>query len=127
MTSEKYNKGYALFREIHGGLTAEKMVGNLVNIAPEIDKFTMEWIFSDLYSDNTIDMKTREIINISALIATGAFPQLRNHIHSALKLGLTESEIKSIIMNTVIIVGFPSVVNSLMILNEIIFDKKMQS
>jgi 4-carboxymuconolactone decarboxylase len=124
MLTEKYQRGLQLFKEIHGGLTAEKTVEDLQKIAPEMAQFTMEWIFADLYSDKTIDMKTREISNISTLVAIGALPQLRNHIHAAIKLGLNTEEIKHIILNASIIVGFPLVVNALMILKEVIEETK---
>jgi 4-carboxymuconolactone decarboxylase len=118
MYSEKYEKGLELFKSIHGGLTAEQTIENLESIAPDMVKYTMEWIFADLYSDNTIDMKTREISNISSLVAIGALPQLKNHIHAALKLGFSADEVRKIIMNNLIIVGFPKVVNALMVLKE---------
>jgi len=120
MKNNKFAKGYALFQKLHGGLTAEKVVDDISAISPELSHYTMEWIFADLYSNETIDMKLREVSNLSSLVAIGALPQLRNHIYSALKLGFTIEEVKQIILNNIIIVGFPKVVNALMLLKSIV-------
>lgn len=124
MQSSKYQAGVKLFTEIHGGLSAEETVKNLSLISPEMARMTMEWIFGDLYANNVIDMRIREVSNISSLVAIEALPQLRNHIFAALKLGFSPEEIKHIILNTSIIVGFPKVVNSLMVLKEILEEKE---
>lgn len=119
MEPSRYQQGRRLFSEIHGGLTTEKTVQDLQEFAPEMVSLTMEWVYGDLYSNQTIDMKTREISNISALVAIGALPQLRNHIYAAVKMGFSYEEIKHIILNVTIVVGFPLVINALMALKEV--------
>ena len=56
MKNNKFAKGYALFQKLHGGLTAEKVVDDISAISPELSHYTMEWIFADLYSNETIDI-----------------------------------------------------------------------
>lgn len=122
LQSKKFENGLKLFEKIHGGLSAQRTVDDLKSISPKLAEYSIEWIFGDLYADTTIDMKTREISNISALVATDKLPQLRNHIYSAYHLGFTRDEIEKIILNTLIIVGFPSVVNAVMVLKDV-FDE----
>lgn len=119
MQCESYNRGLELFSKIHGGLAAQETVDALKMISPALAEYSIKWIFGDLYADDTIDMKTREISNISALVATEKLPQLRNHIQAAYHLGLTRDEIEKVILNTIIIVGFPSVVNAMLVLRDV--------
>ena len=119
MKSLKYQKGVELFNKIHGGLSAEKIASDLQEVSPEIVTLIIEWIYGDLYADQAIDLRTREISNISALVATGSLPQLRNHIYAALKQGLSFEEIKHIILNVAIVAGFPRAIDAMMVLKEI--------
>lgn len=112
--------GRDLFKKIHGGLAAEEALKNFERLSPEFSRIMLEWVYGDLYADNSvIDMRTREISNISALVAIGAMPQLRNHIHAAIKLGFSTKEIEHIVINNLVTVGFPYVINALILLHEI--------
>lgn len=112
------NHAKALFEKVHGDGAASRLEAHFGEFSPDLTRFSFDWIFGEIYADNTLDLKTRELMNIAALVARGNEPQLHNHIRAAFNVGCTIDEIKAAIMQMIIIVGFPHVVNAMSILKE---------
>lgn len=62
------------------------------DIAPDLQKYVVEFAFGDIYSRPGIDNKQKVLTTISALVAQGT-PQIEMHIRTGLVVGLTPEEI----------------------------------
>jgi 4-carboxymuconolactone decarboxylase len=70
--------------------------------------------FFDIYNDEILDLKTKEIIVITSLITQkDTKPQLKSHIKAALTAGVKPKEILALILHLVIYIGFPASINAL--------------
>ncbi|BAH45612.1 MULTISPECIES: carboxymuconolactone decarboxylase family protein [Bacillales] len=86
----------------------------LKGIAPDFERFLVEFPFGDIYSRPGLDLKSREIATVAALTALGyAIPQLKVHINGALNVGWTKEEIMEIMMQMAVYAGFPAALNGL--------------
>ncbi|MDR2741949.1 MAG: carboxymuconolactone decarboxylase family protein [Treponema sp.] len=63
---------------------------------PAIDQFLKGHLFGDIFGRGILDYKDREIATVSALAALGV-PQLHGHIGIALRVGVTEIQMRNII------------------------------
>lgn len=119
MPSEKFKKGYELLNEIRDG-GADKVLNGLGSIAPDMANYVLEFIFSDLYGRGNLDLKTKQIITITALAVIGnAKPQLMYHIENGLNLGLTQEEIIDIMTHISGYAGFPAALNGIAAAREV--------
>lgn len=67
-----------------------------------------------------LDKRSRQFSTIAALTAMGtATPQLKVHIHGALNVGCTPTEIVEVILQMAVYSGFPSVINSLNVARQV--------
>jgi 4-carboxymuconolactone decarboxylase len=131
--SERFKQGLKKFMELDE--EAGKQVANafksekfLKEGSPDLVRYTTEYPFGDIYSRPNLDLKSREIATISALITLGfAEPQLKFHIKAGLNVGLSESEIREIIIQMSIYAGFPAAVNAMDIANEIFRREKRKT
>ena len=97
---------------------------NFNNLAPDLVKYILEFGYADIYSRDNLDVKYRQIATISALTATGnAQPQLKFHIKAGLNVGLSQENIKEIMYLMTIYAGFPSAINGMSVLKEVISSK----
>lgn len=120
MKTERYKKGYELYTQLHGEHAGKDIVDAFKSISPDMEKFTMEFGFGDIFSREGLDIKTRELCTISALIALGfAEPQLKAHMGAALKSGVTEDEIKEVILQMLVYTGFPAAINAMLAAKEV--------
>lgn len=117
-SNKRYQSGLdameALFsEEVRNGMAGMK------NISPDFWEMIVSFGFGDLYSRNTLSHAQREVITLTALIAQGAFDQLKVHLQAALNVGLTKEEIIEIIIHCAGYVGFPKAVQAMGIAGEI--------
>ncbi|PAF33419.1 MULTISPECIES: carboxymuconolactone decarboxylase family protein [Paenibacillus] len=113
MMEKRYEVGLQLMNEVvgeFGGHTRDFLKG----VAPDFERFLVEFPFGDIYSRPGLDLKSREIATIAALTALGyAIPQVKVHINGALNVGCTKEEIVEIMMQMAVYAGFPAALNGL--------------
>lgn len=81
---------------------------SLGNFAPNFAHYNDDILFGENWSDKSIDLKTRCIITVVALISSGITDNsLKYHIENAKKNGLTKEEISGIITHIAFYVGWP--------------------
>ncbi len=122
--SERYKRGWDKLKEIDGE-AGEKVITGLKDIAPDLGKFIIEYAFGDIYTRGGLDLKSKEIAVVAALTAMGtAQPQLKVHLNGALNTGSTINEIKEIILQMSAYSGFPSSINGMNALKEVLEERK---
>ena len=110
---DRYERGLNRLGEIDGE-QGEQIVAALQDIAPDFARYVVEFPFGDIYSRPGLDLMTREIATVAALTAMGTAPsQLKVHIHGALNVGCTRTEIMETIMQMAVFAGFPAALNGL--------------
>jgi 4-carboxymuconolactone decarboxylase len=125
MENERYERGWSKLKEIDGEI-GEKIFKSLEDISPDLRKYIIEFSFGDIYSRDGTSLKQKEIAVVAALTAMGnAAPQLNVHINGALNVGCSVEEIVEVIIQMSSYSGFPSALNAINILNEVIKDRKI--
>lgn len=110
--------------EIDGG-AGKDVENSLKDISPDLVKYMIEYSFGDIYSRNGLDLKSKEIAVVASLTAVGnAEPQLKFHIKAGLNVGLTDNDVKEIMLLMTIYVGFPSAINGTNALKEVLYENK---
>src|SRR5271157_4545800 len=119
MSTERYDRGWQKLKEIDGE-AGERVIDSLKDIAPDFAQYLIEFPFGDIYSRPGLDLRTRELATIAALVALGnAEPQLKVHLHAALNVGCSREEIVEIIMQMAVYAGFPAALNGLFAAKEV--------
>ena len=119
MPGDRYARGKKKLNESHGEM-GEEALKKMEEISPDFVKYIIEFPYGDVYSRPGLDLKTREITTVAALIALGnAGPQLKVHMHAALRAGWTEDEIKELVIQMAVYAGFPAAMNAMTIAGEL--------
>jgi len=118
-TSERYRRGRRKLAAIHGkrGLDA---IDGMADIAPDLCRMVYEFPFGDIYTRPGLDLKSRQLVTVSALAAMGnAGPQLKAHIFGSLRVGLTREQLVEALMQVAVYAGFPAALNALKIARDV--------
>ena len=119
MDDDRYRRGWEKLQEIDGE-AGERVIDSLKDIAPDLARYTIEFPFGDIYQRPGLDLKSREIATVAALTALGhAAPQLKVHIHAALNVGCTRTEIVEVIIQMAVYAGFPAALNGMFAAREV--------
>lgn len=109
--------GQAVFRKIFGD-KAETIAAMLDDLSPELVRLGIV-PFGEFYAkEHLLDLKTRELVTISTLVTQGMLPQLKIHIEAALNVGCTSVQIEQAILQLIIYVGMPKVINAMKVFKE---------
>lgn len=121
--SERYRRGIDIAERLASDKVAHFVESGVAEVAPDFARMTIEFAFGDLYAREVLDLKSRELIAIAVLAASGtAAPQLRLHIESAASSGITKAEIVEALMQTALYAGFPAALNALADCHDLLTD-----
>lgn len=116
--SDRYEKGWESIKRIYGDV-GEEVLESVRSVSPDLAQYTIEFPFGDVYSRPGLDLKSREIATIAALVTLGNSPrELRAHIRGALNVGCTREEIVEVIIQMAVYAGFPAAINGIEIAKE---------
>jgi 4-carboxymuconolactone decarboxylase len=119
MSDDRYERGLKNFKEITGDV-GERFIQNLNEISPDLSRYLIEYPFGDIYSRPGLDVKTRELVTLSALAALGyAEPEVKAHTKVALTTGVTREEIIEVFIQISVYAGFPAAINALLAAKEV--------
>lgn len=105
----------------------EKVADSLIDFSPDLVKYIIEYAFGDVYSRAELALKSKELTVVAALTAMGnAAPQLKVHIHGALNVGCNIAEIQEVILQMSGYSGFPSAINGMLALKDVVADRKLE-
>ena len=125
MENERYQKGWDKLKEVDGA-AGEAVLESLNDIAPDLGRFIIEYAFGDIYSRELTSLKQKEVAVVAALTALGnAAPQLKVHINGALNVGCSIEELVEIMLQMSVYCGFPSAINGINVLKEVIEDRRI--
>ena len=112
----RYERGLAKLAQVDGK-AGEEVVSRL----GDLGRYIVEFSFGDIYSREGLSLRDRQIATVAMLTALGGRePQLRLHLGAALNVGLSPQEIEEIIIHTVSYAGFPTAINAMRLLQEVL-------
>ncbi|GLR72663.1 carboxymuconolactone decarboxylase family protein [Agaribacter marinus] len=105
----------------------ERVLESLSDISPDLGKYIIEYAFGDVYNRKGLDLKSKEIAVVAALTAmANVEPQLKVHMHGALNVGCNIAEVQEVILQMSAYSGFPSSINGMMALKEVLKERKSE-
>lgn len=127
MTDDRYDRGMEVLRE-HFGPRADALIEKVRQASPDFAQINVQVPFGELYRRPGLDQKTRELCALAGLTCLGhALPQLRLHVHGALRCGATEQEVLEVIIQMIAYAGFPAATNALLAAAESIREHRGES
>ena len=119
MENERFERGSKKINELAAGADQGILKG-LGKTAPDLAKYVLEFVFGDLYSQDGLDLKTKQILTVTILATLGnAKPQLAYHIKAGLNIGMTRKEIIDIMTHLAGYAGFPAALNGVATAREV--------
>ena len=95
----------------------------LIVTDPELIEIFDNFAFDEVLAYGTLDTRTRLMIQLAALIASGALREYRIMVGAALTVGVTPVEIKEIVYQAVPYVGMAKVFDFIHVTNEVLTER----
>lgn len=120
---ERYQRGFEIQNPLYGDEIKQSMEGLPDDMGADVARFLTEVCFGDFYTREGLDVKTRELLFISALVTTGNTTTLKSHIKGSIKAGNSAETVTAAIIQCMPYVGFPNTLAALRTLKEVLSEK----
>jgi 4-carboxymuconolactone decarboxylase len=109
MTDEttRYDNGMKVRRAVLGDAWVDKSLANVTPFNKEFQEFITRTAWGDVWTRPGLDRRMRSVGVLSTTIALGAWDEFRLHVRAAINNGLTQDEIKEVIIQSAIYSGVP--------------------
>lgn len=119
----RFEKGLEVQKLIVGAELIDKMYKESPENQKHIQKYLSANCFGDYLTREGLDLKTRELLTFSMLLALGGCePQLKGHIRANLNVGNNKQTLLNVVTNLLPYIGYPRTLNAISCLNEVIPD-----
>ncbi|MBL4871423.1 MAG: carboxymuconolactone decarboxylase family protein [Robiginitomaculum sp.] len=88
----------------------------------EFSQASFGHVYGEIWTRDGLDLKTRSLITVAALVATHKPDELRIHLKGALNIGWTREELTELMLHLSYYTGFPNGIEGAKILEEMLED-----
>ena len=107
MDQDRYDRGIAKRKAVLGAEYVEENLAAASPFARDFQELLTEYCWGAAWSDETLDLKTRSIINVAMIAALNRMHEWEVHFRGAITNGVTDEELKAIITQISVYCGVP--------------------
>jgi len=126
MNDDYFEKGLAKRKAVLGDEYVEKNLAAADDFNREFQEVMTAWAWGFGWGDETIDLKTRSMMNLAMLAGLGKMNEWKIHCRGALTNGVTKDEIKAIIHVVAIYCGVPQSLECFRAAREVFAEKSIE-
>lgn len=102
-----------------GPAAAEDQVEHTTELTEKIQDVVTRYCFGDIWQRGGLDKKTRSLITLAMLVALGRPHEIRIHLRGGLANGLSEEEIRELMVHSFLYCGIPAAMDGFRAMEEI--------
>jgi 4-carboxymuconolactone decarboxylase len=119
--SERRNSGMNVRRRVLGSEHVDRSTAQMTSLTAEFQDLITRYAWGEIWTRPGLDERSRRILVIGTLIALGRFDEFRMHAQAAMSQGgLTENDLKEIVLQQAIYCGVPAANTAFDVLREVV-------
>ena len=108
MTGDAHERGMKVRREVLGDAHVDEAVARTTGFTADFQDLITRYAWGEIWTRPGLDRRMRSAITLTALIAVGRMDELPMHVRAARRNGLSEDEIKEVLLQTAVYCGVPA-------------------
>lgn len=109
----RYDAGWKIQKELYGDEVRQSMQSLPAEFRDAVPNILTTFGFGDFYTRNGLDIKTRELLTLVVLTASGADLQLTAHVVGAQRAGNTKEELLAAMVQAMPYIGMPNALTAI--------------
>ena len=126
-TQQVYAAGMSVRREVLGDAHVDRATNAATDFTREFQDFITTYAWGSIWTRPGLDRRSRSLITLTALVARGHHEELAMHVRAARTNGLTNDEIKELLLQTAIYCGVPDANTAFRIAQKVLAELDDQS
>ena len=112
--------GMRIRREVLGDEHVDRATAGTTGFTQDFQDLITRYAWGEIWARPGLDRRTRSAITLTALTALGHHHELALHVRAALRNGLTEDEIKEVLLQCAVYCGVPAANRAFAIAQEVL-------
>lgn len=122
MSDSVHDRGIRIRREVLGDDHVDAAISRITGFTADFQDLITRYAWGEIWARPGLDRKTRSCITLTALVALGHLDELEMHVRAALRNGLTEEEIKEVLLQSAIYCGVPAANSAFAVAQQVLAD-----
>ena len=106
--TDQHDRGMEVRREVLGDDHVDGAIAKTNEFTEDFQDLITRYAWGEIWTRPGLDRRMRSAMTMTALIAVGRFDELGMHVKAALRNGLSEDEIKEVLLQSAIYCGVPA-------------------
>jgi len=112
--------GLAIMRKMFGASLVDERQAAVTDFTRPLEDLVVRYCFGEVWSRQQLDPKTRSMLTLAVLTALGKPNQLRVHVQAAINNGVTQEEIREVLLHAMVYSGVPAGVEAVRVASEVL-------
>ncbi|MCR5855699.1 carboxymuconolactone decarboxylase family protein [Mesorhizobium sp. J428] len=119
-----FTEGLALRRQVLGPEYVDRSINAANDFMMAFQHITTEWCWGYAWGRDTLDLKTRSMLNLAMLTALNRAAEVKLHVRGAINNGVSVEEIKEVLLHATVYCGIPAGLDAFKAANEVLTEMK---
>lgn len=124
MDKQLLEAGLEVRRAVIGDDYVDRAMKNVDSFNKPIQEIINEYCWGLCWTDKTLSRRERSILNLGMTAALGKMHEFEVHFRGALRNGLSEDELRSVLIQIAIYCGIPVGVDCFRVANQVLRDSR---
>ena len=102
------DEGMRIRRDVLGDEHVDRAIARTTDFTRDFQDLITRYAWGEIWTRPGLDRRTRSCITLTALVALGRLDELEIHVRAALRNGLSEDEIRGVLLYSAIYCGVPA-------------------
>jgi 4-carboxymuconolactone decarboxylase len=108
MDQKRYETGLANRRDVLGSEYVDRALQNVGDFDRQFQNLVTEMAWGECWGDSTLPRRERSILNLGMLAALGRMHEFELHFRGALRNGLTQEDLRAVLIQVAVYCGIPA-------------------
>ncbi|GLZ12804.1 4-carboxymuconolactone decarboxylase [Actinomadura sp. NBRC 104425] len=123
----RHAAGMKVRREVLGDAHVDRAVSRTTGFTEDFQDLITRYAWGEIWTRPGLDRRTRSCITLTALVARGHLDELGMHVRAALRNGLTQDEIKEVLLQSAIYCGVPAANSAFAVAQRVLAEEEQAS
>lgn len=105
---DRYDAGMKVRRSVLGDAHVDRSLTKINDFSGDFQNFITRYAWGEIWTDPTLDRKTRSCMVLSTMIALNRIDEFKLHVKAAFNNGLTKNDIRAVIKQAAVYCGVPA-------------------
>jgi 4-carboxymuconolactone decarboxylase len=119
---DRYNEGERTRRAVLGDAHVDRSLARRSSFNEDFQDFLTRYAWGEVWTRPGLSRHTRSLVTVAMLIALNRQDELRMHLRAAFNNGVTEDELKELLLHSALYCGLPAA-NAAMHLAEVVMEE----